>query len=264
MILIHKNKKFNDEKIKYIKIIVEQFALILGNISLYNELKKTANINLEFLVSISHEFKTPLNSIIGFSEILQEQTDDKNTFNKLKNIKYSSTHLLSIIQDVLDIAKSDNKKLEINKNIFNPQKVILEILNTLELQIKAKNINLTYTLLDMELNADERRFKQLLYNLFSNAIKYNKPNGSINIIIYKENKNFVLEISDTGEGIAEKDQKKIFNFFTQTSANYLNRETGSGVGLALCKRIVDAHKGKIGFKSVLNKGSTFYFKLPNN
>ena len=117
--------------------------------------------------------------------------------------------------------------------------------------------------MDVEITADLRRFKQLIFNLISNAVKFNKIGGKIVIVTYvDENKNYIFEIKDSGDGIRKKDYDKIFNFFSQVNRNTLKRQQGSGVGLALCKVIANAHRGDIGFKSRLNNGSTFWFSIP--
>lgn len=119
--------------------------------------------------------------------------------------------------------------------------------------------------MEVTISADLRRFRQLVLNLISNAIKFNKMNGKITIISYKnELGEFVFEIKDTGDGISKKDYGKIFKFFSQVNTDQLKRQKGSGVGLFLCKTIVDAHKGTINFKSRLNFGSTFWFTLPTS
>ena len=117
--------------------------------------------------------------------------------------------------------------------------------------------------MDVEIYADLRRFKQLIYNLISNAVKFNKLNGKITIVSYMNDANeFVFEIKDTGDGIRKKDYDTIFSFFSQVNRSVLKRQQGSGIGLALCKKIVEAHGGVIGFKSRLNCGSTFWFTIP--
>ena len=128
---------------------------------------------------------------------------------------------------------------------------------------KEKNITFNYTLSDITINADPLRFKQLIYNLISNAIKFSKENSSISIVSYIDsNKDFIFEIKDTGDGICKKDLGKIFTFFTQVNRSQLKRQQGSGVGLAVCKKIVNAHNGEINVKSRLHYGSTFWFSIP--
>ena len=153
--------------------------------------------------------------------------------------------------------------MELKYETFRPMEVIKDIIYSFDEVIKEKNVNFSYTLMDVELTADLKRFKQLIYNLISNALKFNKPDGKIVVVAYvDENKNYIFEIKDSGDGIRKKDYEKIFNFFSQVNRDKLKRQQGSGVGLALCKVITNAHHGDIGFKSRLNSGSTFWFSLP--
>ncbi len=253
---------FYKENAVFVNIFPEHIALILENISLYQESQKQNRHKIEFLAGISHEFKTPLNSIIGFSEILKSKSEHVDDLKYLENISQSSRHLLTLIEDVLDVSKTEYKNLELNYTTFRPKTVIMQIVTTLEEIIKEKNLNLTYTLTDVEISADIKRFRQLIYNLVTNAIKFNKQDGEINIFTYMKEDDFIFEIIDTGDGICKKDYEKIFNFFSQVNRSQLKRQLGSGVGLALCKRITDAHKGKINFKSQLDKGTHFWFSLP--
>jgi len=182
----------------------------------------------------------------------------------LGNILQSSKHLLTLIEDVLDVSKSQYKTLELSYKIFNPKEEITQIMSTLEEMVKEKEIDLSYTLTDIQISADLKRFRQLIFNLVSNAIKFNKQGGKINLFTYVKEDKFFFEIIDTGDGISKKDYEKIFDFFSQVNRNQLKRQLGSGVGLALCKMITQAHKGEIDFKSHIKKGSSFWFSLPIN
>lgn len=256
-----KNENFYKENIRQIQVIAENIGLMLENITLIEDLKERNRFKMEFLAGISHEFKTPLNSIMGFAEVLKQKCDEPDSYKYLCNIAQSSKYLITLIQDVLDVTRSQYKPLELYYEVFKPKDVILEILPTFEELLKEKNINLTYTLLDITVNADLKRFKQLIYNFVSNSIKFNRNDGKINIVNYVDEGKYVFEITDTGDGISKKDYCKIFEFFSQVNADRLKRQVGSGVGLALCKTIVNAHKGKISFKSRKGSGSTFWFAI---
>lgn len=262
LMLIKEDNNFYKENIHFINIFPEHIALILENISLYQESEKQNKHKIEFLAGISHEFKTPLNAIIGFTEILKSKNKDTENIKYIKNILQSAKHLLTLIQDVLDVSKSQYKTLELNYSLFTPKDEITQIILTLEEMIKEKNIDLNYTLTDLKISADVKRFRQLIYNLVSNAIKFNKQNGKIDIITYIKDNKFFFEITDTGDGISKRDYEKIFDFFSQVNRNQLKRQLGSGVGLALCKMITDAHHGEINFNSKPKKGSSFWFSLP--
>lgn len=262
-LMLHKEDiNFYKENIHFVNIFPEHIALILENISLYQDSEKGNKRKIEFLAGISHEFKTPLNSIIGFAQILMSKEKNPENSKYINNILHSSKHLLTLIQDVLDVSKTQYSTLELNYTEFEPKEEMIQIIMTLEKMIKEKNIDLNYTLLDVKITADLKRFKQLIYNLVSNAIKFNKQNGKIVIFTYIKDGKFFFEITDTGDGISKRNYEKIFDFFSQVNRSQLKRQLGSGVGLALCKMIVDAHGGEINFKSQLQRGSCFWFSLP--
>ncbi len=262
LMLIKEESGFYKDNIKFINVFPEHIALILENISLYQESEKRNKQKIEFLASISHEFKTPLNSIIGFADILKNSCEKIENTKYINNILQGSKFLLTLIEDVLDVSKSQYKLLELNYTKFSSKDEILKIILSMEKMIQEKEIELKYTLVDLNIDADLKRFKQLMYNFISNAIKFNKLKGHINILTYVEDNKFFCEVSDTGDGISKKDYDKIFDFFSQVNRSQLKRQLGSGVGLALCKRIISAHKGEIGFNSQIKKGSTFWFSLP--
>ncbi|MCM1265441.1 MAG: HAMP domain-containing histidine kinase, partial [Candidatus Gastranaerophilales bacterium] len=171
-------------------------------------------------------------------------------------ISISSKHMLSLIQDILDVTRSQYKPLELSYSFFNTKEAIEEIIKSFN------NENLHYTIINYNICADYTRFKQLVYNLISNAIKFNKKNMPINILTYTEADNFCFEITDNGEGILEENYNKIFDFFSQVSKDSLKRQMGYGIGLSLCKSIAESHNGNINVSSDIGKGSTFIFKLP--
>lgn len=256
------DENFYKENIHFINIFPEHIAVILENISLYQESERGNKRKIEFLAGISHEFKTPLNSIIGFADILKHREEKSESEKYVNNILHSSKHLLTLIEDVLDVSKSQYKMLELCYTEFSPKDEIAQIIVTLERMFEEKEIELNYTLSDIKIKADAKRFRQLIFNLLSNAIKFNKKNGKINIFTYVKESKFFFEITDTGDGISKRNYEKIFDFFSQVNRSQLKRQLGSGVGLALCKMIVNAHNGEIDFKSKIKKGSCFWFSLP--
>lgn len=264
LMLIKEDENFYNENIHFINIFPEHIALILENISLYQESEKQNKRKIEFLAGISHEFKTPLNSIIGFAEIIESQCHNLDNNRHVKNILQSANHLLTLIKDILDVSKSQYKILELNYSVFSTKDEITKVIQTFDEMFKEKDITLNYTLTEVRISADIKRFRQLIYNLLSNAIKFNKKKGKINILTYISNDKFFVEVTDTGDGISKRNYDKIFDFFSQVNRSQLKRQLGSGVGLAICKMITDAHKGEINFKSQIKKGSSFWFSLPLN
>lgn len=261
--LVGKRKDFNLKNHLFVNIISECVNTRLENITLQEELKRHNKDKIEFLASISHEYKTPLNSIIGFSDMLKKTLSGADEYKYIDNISKSSRFLLGLIQDILDMARSEFGEMELNYELFRAKPIIEDIILSFNEIVKSKNLHFSYTVMDVELKADLRRFQQLIVNLISNAVKFNRLNGEIMIVSYINDKNeFIFEIKDTGDGIRKSDYDKIFNFFSQVNRSHLKRQQGSGVGLALCKKIIEAHKGQIGFKSKLNQGSTFWFSIP--
>lgn len=261
--LVGKRKDFNFKNHVMAEIIAECVDSRLEILTLKSELQRHNKDKIQFLASISHEYKTPLNSIIGFSDMLKHSLYGSANYKYIDNISKSSKFLLGLIQDILDMARSEFAEMELNYEVFRPKQLIEDIVLSFDEIIKSKNLHFSYTIMDVEIKADVRRFQQMVVNLISNAVKFNKLNGKIKIVVYiNENNEFVFEVTDTGDGIRKRDYDKIFNFFSQVNSSHLKRQQGSGVGLALCKKIAEAHSGQIGFKSKLNHGSTFWFTIP--
>ena len=263
--LISADKNFNKNNINAVEILTEYISARLEIITLYDEKRRTARERTEFLASVSHEFKTPLNAIIGFCDLLSEKINDDENIKYLNNISNNSVYLMSLIKNILEYARSDSQPLTIKRERIRTKQLITEILQNFDEMCKEKKITFNYTLSDIIINVDLIRFKQLIYNLVSNALKFSKENSSIAIVTYvNRKKEFVFEIRDKGDGISKKDITKIFNFFTQVNRSELKRQQGSGVGLALCRKILQAHGGEIYVKSKLHQGSTFWFTIPIN
>lgn len=263
LFLHRENSPLTSEEINIIEIIAENTAMAMQKATLYSKLKESDKYKREFIASMSHEFKTPLNAIIGFSEMLKLNANLDSVYKKyVDNILLSSQHLLKLMEDVIDITKAESGKIELMYEKFNTKHTIQEALGVLGNMINAKEHTVRTNLVDISISADLKRFRQLIYNLVTNAIKFTNKNGLITIITYIEDECFYFEIEDTGEGISEKDSPKIFQFFSQANSNYLKRKEGSGIGLALCKKIVEAHGGKIGFTTKEKIGSKFWFSLP--
>lgn len=238
-----------------IELISQSKKETIKYVNKYLEEEEKRDVLRFLLLNISHEFKTPLNSIIGFSDILKIRCSNSDDYRCLENISYSSKHLLSLIQDFLDVTRSQYRQLELVKKDINTREIIINIINSFHL------VKIDYTLCDIIIFADEMRFRQVVYNLLSNAIKFNTPNSPIRILTYVD-KVFVFEVTDCGEGIDDEDKGIIFDFFAQVSSDFTKRQVGSGVGLALCKSIIEAHGGEIFVESQKWKGSTFRFYIP--
>ena len=230
-----------------------------------NESNKLKSI---FLANLSHEIRTPLNAIIGFAELLEsEDISNEQSKKYLSIIQKNSLSLLNLINDIIDISKIEAGELKISKSITNITDLLKQIyLINKEVSLK-NNPNVTIKLLipdeELFILTDENRLKQILINLINNAIKFTKK-GEI-IIGYTKNANKInFFVKDTGVGIPDKDISTIFNRFFQASNQVEKTNSGSGLGLAITKDLVELLGGTIKCKSQINKGTEFYFDLPND
>jgi len=224
----------------------------------------------DFLASMSHELRTPLNAVIGFSQVLQEQyfgeLNEKQA-EYVKDISESGQHLLSLINDILDLSKIEAGKMELVLSEVN----INNILEGSLVMIKEKahkhgislDIDTTTELEGLEIMADERQLKQVMFNLLSNAAKFTPDGGAITVEGKKKGKELIISVSDTGIGLAPEEQEKVFAEFYQASSAIKDKTPGTGLGLPLTKSIVEMHGGRIWVESEgLGKGSHFTFTLP--
>ena len=224
----------------------------------------------EFLANMSHEFRTPLNAIIGFSEILQDQlpgslNEKQQTY--LQHIVSSGHHLLELVNDILDLAKVESGRMRLQLSAVNPALLLNTCLLLARQEAKERALSLDFTiqkeLVATRINADEVKLKQILLNLLSNAIKFTRNGGHIHVTAGRNGTDFIVSVSDNGIGLAPEDKERIFGAFEQVDASYTREAGGSGLGLALTRRLVALHGGKIWSESEgLGKGSTFTFTLP--
>ncbi|MCF6149661.1 MAG: response regulator [Candidatus Kuenenia sp.] len=230
-------------------------------------LKRANRMKSEFLANMSHELRTPLNAIIGFAEVLKDKLcGDLNAEQEdfVKDIHSSGQHLLQMINDILDLSKIEAGKMELQYEVFLLPDAIEEVYTILKGLAKKKQLHLETFLHDdvKDIEADRVKFKQILYNLLSNAIKFTPQNGTITTRASIINGKIQVSVSDSGIGIKSEEQKKVFKEFWQADSSFSRKYEGTGLGLALTKRIVELHRGNIWFESEYGKGSTFYFALP--
>jgi protein-histidine pros-kinase len=231
-------------------------------------MQEANRLKSEFLANMSHELRTPLNAIIGFTKLLHggkagPLSDTQVEY--LGDILNSSRHLLQLINDVLDLAKIESGRTEIRVESVDLNKIAREVRDILRGLATEKRIALTVTV-DSRLPAvrvDPRLLKQLLYNYLSNAIKFTPDEGRVTMRIEPLGKRaFRVEVDDTGIGIRPEDMPRLFVEFQQLDASSAKRYPGTGLGLALTKRIVELQGGKVGLSSEPGKGSTFFAELP--
>jgi len=223
----------------------------------------------EFLASMSHELRTPLNSIIGFSDMLLTQNfgslNDKQ-LRYVSNISVSGNHLLKLINDILDISKVEAGKMELKVEEFSVSDSISEVKALLTPLASKKDIQIL-SMVDKELTtirADRTKFKQILYNLMDNAIKFTPEDGYVIVEARVEEDQAKIAVKDTGVGISEAEAKKVFQPFTQLENAEYGKQKGTGLGLSLVKKFVEMHTGKIWVESEFGEGSKFIFTIPLN
>jgi signal transduction histidine kinase len=220
----------------------------------------------EFLAIMSHELRTPLNSIIGFSDLMLDEIAGKlNEKQKhyISNVSTSGKHLLTIINDILDLSKIEAGEMELNSENISLKGVVDEVVTTLDplilkndLTLDASNMKEAVTI------ADRNKIRQILVNIVGNAIKFTPSGGNIKIYSFTKDEMINICVKDTGIGISDEDQKKLFEPFKQLDSALSRKFDGTGLGLSLVKKLTEMHNGIITVESEVNKGSTFTVSLP--
>jgi signal transduction histidine kinase len=220
----------------------------------------------EFLANMSHELRTPLNAIIGFSEVLTDRMfGDLNEKQEeyLKDIYSSGTHLLSLINDILDLSKIEAGRMELELTDFHLPTALDSALTLVRERAGRRGIALHLSVDERlgQMRADERKVRQVVLNLLSNAIKFTPEGGRIEVRAAPKDGLVEVSVSDTGVGIAPEDQEAVFEEFRQVGTADKKVE-GTGLGLTLCRKFVELHGGKIWVTSQVGVGSTFTFTIP--
>jgi signal transduction histidine kinase len=267
-------RRFSEREIALVQTFGDQAAIALENVRLFREIEdKSRQLEVankhksEFLANMSHELRTPLNAIIGFSEVLLErlfgELNEKQD-DYLKDIHSSGRHLLTLINDILDLSKVEAGRMELELSTFDLAGAISNAMTLVRERAQRHGIALGQEV-DPELGelvADERKFKQILLNLLSNAVKFTPDGGRIDVSARADGDNVVVAVHDTGIGIAPEDHAAVFEEFRQVGRNYTSKQEGTGLGLALTRKFVELHGGTIRVESQPGQGSTFTFTLP--
>ncbi|MDY6813866.1 MAG: ATP-binding protein [Pseudomonadota bacterium] len=231
--------------------------------------EQASRVKSQFLANMSHEIRTPVNGMIGFTQLLAQTRVDSEQDEYLQILQRSSEHLLHILNDILDFSRLEAGKLQIDVAPFDVRAVVEEtlmLLAPLAFEKKLELTSLIYADVPARLAGDGGRLRQVLVNLVGNAVKFT-PAGEVVVRVMVEETQaegvlLRMTVSDTGVGIEPAEQQRIFEAFTQADARVTRRFGGTGLGLFICDRLVQAMGGRIGFESTAGKGSTFWFQVP--
>jgi two-component system, NtrC family, sensor kinase len=265
---------FPPETVNLLQTFATQSALAIQNAQLFHEiadksrqLEAASHHKSEFLANMSHELRTPLNAVIGFSEVLAERMFgevNERQAEYLQDILGSGRHLLSLINDILDLSKVEAGRLELELGRFHLPTTLDNALTLVRERASRHAIDLEVAV-DAgvgEVVGDERKIRQILLNLLSNAVKFTPEGGRIRVTATPADGAIEISVSDTGIGIAPEDQGAIFEEFRQVGRDDARKQEGTGLGLTLAKKFVELHGGRIWVQSQVGQGSTFTFTLP--
>jgi signal transduction histidine kinase len=266
-------RPFSEREIALLRTFGDQAVIAIENARLFHEIRqKSQQLEIadrhksEFLANMSHELRTPLNAIIGFSEVLLErmfgELNDKQA-EYLDDIHSSGHHLLSLINDILDLSKIEAGRMELDLSSFDLGALLGNCMTLVKERASRHGLALTLDAPDLgEWTADARKVKQIVINLLSNAVKFTPSGGSVTLRVRRDDDAVEIAVIDTGVGIAPADQAVVFEEFRQASGEYLRKAEGTGLGLSLARRFVELHGGTIRLDSEVGRGSTFTFTLP--
>jgi signal transduction histidine kinase len=266
--------EFDERIVNLMTALANQSKVAIANAHLFREIEEKSRLlevanqhKSEFLASMSHELRTPLNAIIGFSEVLlQRMFGELNPKQDeyLQDVLSSGRHLLSLINDILDLSKVEAGRMELELARFDLPQALQDTLVLVRERAVRHGIDLQ---LDADarlgaLVADERKIKQVMLNLLSNAVKFTPEGGRVEVRAVPTGGAVEISVADTGIGIAPENQELIFEEFRQVGGDYAHKREGTGLGLTLARKLVELHGGRLWVKSQVGQGSTFTFSVP--
>jgi signal transduction histidine kinase len=231
------------------------------------EIERADHLKSEFLASMSHELRTPLHTVIGFSQLLAEEIQgplNEKQRRFVDHIHRDSQHLLELINDILDLSKIESGKIELRRDVFAAAPEVRGVADSVGHGIASKSIQLEVRIEgDCVLNADKVRFREILFNLLSNALKFTPPGGRILVDTAPADPGFCcFRVQDTGIGIPSGQEQAIFDKFYQVGSTTKGVREGTGLGLSITRHLVELHGGRIWVRSEPGKGSCFSFTIP--
>ncbi|MCZ6647138.1 MAG: GAF domain-containing protein, partial [SAR324 cluster bacterium] len=265
--------EFDQEVVNLMETFAAQSTLAIQNARLFREIEErgrelelASKHKSQFLANMSHELRTPLNAILGYTELILDSIYGEvpeKVGEVLERVRKSGSHLLGLINAVLDLSKIEAGQLSLSFNNYSMQDVVQTVFTAVESLAAEKQLTLEMTVPpDLPMgNGDEQRITQVLLNLVGNAIKFTEA-GKVGIEVGAENGSYLVSVSDTGPGIPEEDQEKIFGEFQQADITDTKNLGGTGLGLAIAKKFVEMHHGRIWVESKPGEGSTFRVSLP--